>query len=216
MTTISAMPLEILKKTGAMLVANFEICMYLVGKGVSDKHQPRQYRRHGRLRRLHHDLRCTRCIRRRASERRLEHLSRQSRRTGPAFPRRPHALPHGRHRHLLRHGADQRTAPAEDRHRADRRPLHHGRGGRGACLPALLQVRDRGAVPLRHASRCSTRPRTSSSPGMEGSGVEVLLPKSGVATEFDRRRAQVQLKMLKMPQSLAVVSSWFHLPPSQF
>ncbi|WP_269929525.1 metal-dependent hydrolase [Aminobacter sp. HY435] len=28
---------EILKKTGAMLVANFEICMYLVGKGVSDK-----------------------------------------------------------------------------------------------------------------------------------------------------------------------------------
>ena len=27
----------ILKKTGAMLVANFEICMYLVGKGVSDK-----------------------------------------------------------------------------------------------------------------------------------------------------------------------------------
>ncbi|WP_378950853.1 metal-dependent hydrolase [Mesorhizobium sp. ANAO-SY3R2] len=28
---------EIVKKTGAMLVANFEICMYLVGKGVSDK-----------------------------------------------------------------------------------------------------------------------------------------------------------------------------------
>ncbi|MCX8569355.1 MULTISPECIES: metal-dependent hydrolase [Hyphomicrobiales] len=28
---------EILKKTSAMLVANFEICMYLVGKGVSDK-----------------------------------------------------------------------------------------------------------------------------------------------------------------------------------
>ena len=27
---------EILKKTGAMLVANFEICMYLVGKGVSN------------------------------------------------------------------------------------------------------------------------------------------------------------------------------------
>lgn len=27
---------EILKKSGAMLVANFEICMYLVGKGVSD------------------------------------------------------------------------------------------------------------------------------------------------------------------------------------
>ncbi|ODT07920.1 MAG: metal-dependent hydrolase [Mesorhizobium sp. SCN 65-20] len=27
----------ILRKTGAMLVANFEICMYLVGKGVSDK-----------------------------------------------------------------------------------------------------------------------------------------------------------------------------------
>ncbi|CAN7352663.1 metal-dependent hydrolase [Aminobacter sp. LjRoot7] len=27
----------ILKKTGAMLVANFEICMYLVGQGVSDK-----------------------------------------------------------------------------------------------------------------------------------------------------------------------------------
>ena len=27
----------ILKETGAMLVANFEICMYLVGKGVSDK-----------------------------------------------------------------------------------------------------------------------------------------------------------------------------------
>jgi L-ascorbate metabolism protein UlaG (beta-lactamase superfamily) len=29
--------LPILKKTGAMLVANFEICMFLVGKGVSDK-----------------------------------------------------------------------------------------------------------------------------------------------------------------------------------
>ena len=28
---------EILKKSGAMLVANFEICMYLVGKGVSDR-----------------------------------------------------------------------------------------------------------------------------------------------------------------------------------
>ena len=28
---------DILKKTGAMLVANFEICMHLVGKGVSDK-----------------------------------------------------------------------------------------------------------------------------------------------------------------------------------
>ncbi|OQM73214.1 metal-dependent hydrolase [Manganibacter manganicus] len=28
--------LEVLRKTGAMLVANFEICMYLVGKGVSD------------------------------------------------------------------------------------------------------------------------------------------------------------------------------------
>jgi L-ascorbate metabolism protein UlaG (beta-lactamase superfamily) len=27
----------VLKHTGAMLVANFEICMYLVGKGVSDK-----------------------------------------------------------------------------------------------------------------------------------------------------------------------------------
>jgi len=32
---------EILKKTGAMLVANFEICMYLVGQGVSgDKINP--------------------------------------------------------------------------------------------------------------------------------------------------------------------------------
>jgi L-ascorbate metabolism protein UlaG (beta-lactamase superfamily) len=29
--------LKILEKTGAMLVANFEICMYLVGQGVSDK-----------------------------------------------------------------------------------------------------------------------------------------------------------------------------------
>lgn len=28
---------EILKASGAMLVANFEICMYLVGKGMSDK-----------------------------------------------------------------------------------------------------------------------------------------------------------------------------------
>jgi L-ascorbate metabolism protein UlaG (beta-lactamase superfamily) len=28
---------EVLKKTGAMLVANFEICMFLVGKGVGDK-----------------------------------------------------------------------------------------------------------------------------------------------------------------------------------
>lgn len=28
---------EILKKTGAMLVANFELCMFLVGKGVSDR-----------------------------------------------------------------------------------------------------------------------------------------------------------------------------------
>jgi L-ascorbate metabolism protein UlaG (beta-lactamase superfamily) len=28
---------EVLKKSGAMLVANFEICMFLVGKGVSDK-----------------------------------------------------------------------------------------------------------------------------------------------------------------------------------
>ncbi|MFZ2101314.1 MAG: metal-dependent hydrolase [Oricola sp.] len=28
---------DVLKKTGAMLVANFEICMHLVGKGVSDK-----------------------------------------------------------------------------------------------------------------------------------------------------------------------------------
>ena len=32
--TMSAMPSTILKKTGAMLVANFEICMYLVGQGV--------------------------------------------------------------------------------------------------------------------------------------------------------------------------------------
>ena len=48
----------ILKKTGAMLVANFEICMYLVGKGVSgDKINPGNHRRHGRLRRLHHHLR---------------------------------------------------------------------------------------------------------------------------------------------------------------
>ena len=29
--------LEICRETGAMLVANFEICMYLVGKGLSDK-----------------------------------------------------------------------------------------------------------------------------------------------------------------------------------
>ncbi|RVD48207.1 metal-dependent hydrolase, partial [Mesorhizobium sp. M8A.F.Ca.ET.023.02.2.1] len=29
--------LEVLGKSGAQLVANFEICMYLVGKGVSDK-----------------------------------------------------------------------------------------------------------------------------------------------------------------------------------
>ncbi|TIM68080.1 MAG: MBL fold metallo-hydrolase, partial [Mesorhizobium sp.] len=29
--------LEVLGKSGAMLVANFEVCMYLVGKGVSDK-----------------------------------------------------------------------------------------------------------------------------------------------------------------------------------
>jgi L-ascorbate metabolism protein UlaG (beta-lactamase superfamily) len=28
---------DILKKTGAMLVANFELCMFLVGEGVSDK-----------------------------------------------------------------------------------------------------------------------------------------------------------------------------------
>ncbi|MGN6143396.1 MAG: metal-dependent hydrolase [Mesorhizobium sp.] len=28
---------EVLKKSGAVLVANFEICMFLVGKGVSDK-----------------------------------------------------------------------------------------------------------------------------------------------------------------------------------
>ena len=32
---MSAMRWTYLKKTGAMLVANFEICMYLVGKGVS-------------------------------------------------------------------------------------------------------------------------------------------------------------------------------------
>ena len=143
----------ILKKTGAMLVANFEICMFLVGQGVDQgKINPGNHRRHRRLRRLHHDVRAGAAFLVLQRRGRRQYLSRQSGRAGAAFPGRQDALPHGRHRHLLRHGADQRIARAGDRHRADRRPLHHGRRGRGAGLPPLLQVRDGAALPLRDVS----------------------------------------------------------------
>jgi hypothetical protein len=66
--------------------------------------------------------------------------------------RRADDLSSWRHRHLLRHGADRRDPPAENRLRADRRSLHHESGDGGAGGEALPQGRDRRAVPLRLVS----------------------------------------------------------------
>ena len=50
---------------------------------------------------------------------------------------RADGLSPGRHRHLLRHGADRRDPSAEGRDGADRRPLHHEPGDGGARGQAL-------------------------------------------------------------------------------
>ena len=94
-----------------MLVANFEICMFLVGQGVDgDKINPGN---------LGGTVDCggftTTFVQALHSSSfggdggRNTYLGNPGR-PGAAFPRRQDALSHGRHRHLLRHGADQRTA----------------------------------------------------------------------------------------------------------
>ena len=51
----------------------------------------------------------------------------------------------------------------DDRHRADRRPLHHGRQVGRVHLQEVLRLRDDPALPLRHLSRACSIPMPTSS-----------------------------------------------------
>ena len=79
--------LAILKKTDAMLVANFEICNYLAGQGVNgDKVNPGTSRRHRGLRWFHYQFRQCLAFLVIRYGRRTECLSRQSERPRSHFP----------------------------------------------------------------------------------------------------------------------------------
>jgi hypothetical protein len=70
-------------------------------------------------------------------------------------------------------------------HRADRRPLHHGRRGGGARLPALFLLLEGHSVPLRHLP--DHRPRTADTfiEAMEDDGESVLVPEIGKAVRVE-------------------------------
>jgi hypothetical protein len=153
----------ILKKTGAMLVSNFEVCMYLVGQGVDqDKINPGN---------IGGTVDCggftTTFVQAPHSSSFGGDGGKNTYLGNPSglvlhFPNDQTALPHGRHRHLLRHGADQRAAPAGGRHGADRRPLHDGRRRGRARLPRFFKLRDGRSPATTGRFRSSTRRRRSS------------------------------------------------------
>ena len=142
--------MAILKKTGAMLVANFEVCMYLVGQGVSgDRINPGN---------TGGTVDCggfTTTF--------VQALHSSSFNNGdgsntylgnplgldPAFPRRPTLYHMGDTDIFSDMGLINELHEPEDRHRAHRRPLHHGRRGGRTRLPPLLQVQEGDSLPLR-------------------------------------------------------------------
>ena len=91
-------------------------------------------------------------------------------------------LSHGRHRHFRRHGADRRDPSAGRGDRADRRPLHHGSGDRGAGGPALSSEREGGRSPAITAPSRSIEPNADRFvAALEGTGVQVVVPHKTVA-----------------------------------
>ena len=154
----------ILKKTGAMLVSNFEICMFLVGQGVDQgKINPAI---------IGGTVDCG------GFTTTFVQALHSSSFSGEGGANTYLGNPNG----LVLHFPDDKTLyhmgdtdifsdmalinelhEPDYRHRADRRPLHHGRRGRGARLPPLLQVRGRASLPLRDVSDDRPERRTSSS-----------------------------------------------------
>ena len=126
---------EICRKRGAPLFANFELAMYMKIEGRGEARAD-EHRRHGGDRRFRaHARQCAALLL-------AGRLSRQSQRHHRPPQGGQDALSHGRHRHVRRHGADRRVPQARDRHRADRRPLHHGRAVGGVHLQEVLRLRD--------------------------------------------------------------------------
>ena len=149
---------EICKKQGATLFANFELAMYVKSKGA-ERLEPMNTG--GTVAAADFELTLVNAL----------HSSSQDVYLGNpnGIVIRPKndktALSHGRHRDVRRHGADRRVPQALDRHRADRRPLHHGRQKRRLRLQEVLRLRDGAAVRTTAPSRaCWIRPPTSSSP----------------------------------------------------
>ena len=118
--------LEIAKQNGATVTANYDLCMWLAGKGL-EKFNPMNTG--GTT-----DLGAFTVTMVRA-----DHSSGDIKDGMPIYLGNPcgvivktigraDGLASRRYRHLLRHGADCRNPPAEGRDGADRRPLHHEPG----------------------------------------------------------------------------------------
>ena len=139
--------LEISKQTGAPVIANYDLCMWLAGRGL-EKFDPmntggatEQGGFTVTLVRADHssgDIKDGMPI----------YLGNPDRRDHQGG-RRAHGLSHGRHRRVLGHEADRGIARAEDRDGADWRPFHDGGQNRGLRGQELLQPSGGDPVSLR-------------------------------------------------------------------
>ena len=119
---------EIAKKTGAQVVANFEICMFLDGQGVENVNPGNTG---GTIPCGGFSVALTPALH---SASTIEHGK-------PVYlgnpngvvilpARGPRVYHFGDTAIFSRHGADQRTLSSQNRPHSHRRPLHHGRQGR--------------------------------------------------------------------------------------
>ena len=170
---------EICKATGATLIANFEVCVYLAGKGV-ENYSPGN---HGGqidfgafsvafVPAWHSSSTIVDgvpiylgnpagVVITAKGERTLLHMG-----DTDIFPG---------------HGADQRILRAEDRHRADRRPLHHGGEARGARLQALSSISRRSSRPTTPRFGLLDPDAEKFIAAMKNEKAKVLVPERGVA-----------------------------------
>jgi hypothetical protein len=152
--------LDIAKTNGATVTTNYDLGMWLVSKGL-EKFNPMNAGGTTDLGGFTVTLV------------RADHSSGEMVDGVPVAPRpsmrgyrqgkgRADRLSHGRHRYFLRHGADCRDPPAQDRHGSDRRPFHHEPGDGGTGGEALPQARyghpmSLRLVPVHRAQRGQVR-----------------------------------------------------------
>ncbi len=169
--------LDIAKQTGAPVITNYDLCMWLAGKGL-EKFDPMNTG--GTTEQGGFTVTLVRA----------DHSSGDIKDGMPIYlgnpcgaivkaKGEPTVYHLGRHRRLFRHGSDRRAASAENRHGADRRPLHHE--------PAHVRPSRSNASSssMRSSPATTARSRSSSANAdkfvaeMKGHATKVIVPEKG-------------------------------------